>query len=94
MRRGNFLPCGRGCVRTVTDLNTGCGRNFANATKTQSLTLTDLNGKKNNSEILLRDLNARLFGIKKKTGGRKMFILRRFLIYATKKQFPDFLISS
>ena len=66
MRRGNFLPRSRGCVRTVTDLNTGCGRNFANATKTQSLTLTDLNGKKNNSEILLRDLNARLFGIKKK----------------------------
>ena len=30
---------------------------------------------------------------KKKTGGRKMFILRRFLIYATKKQFPDFLNS-
>ena len=91
MRRGNFLPCGRRCVRTVTDLNTGCGRNFANATKTQSLTLTDLNGKKNNSEILLRDLNVRLFGIKKKTGGRKMFIFRKFLRYATKKQFPDVL---
>ena len=71
MRSGNFLPCGRGCVRTVTDLNTGCGRNFANATKTQSLTLNDLNGKKSNSEILLRDLNARLFGIKKKKNWRK-----------------------
>ena len=77
MRRGNFLPRSRGCVRTVTDLNTGCGRNFANATKTQSLTLTDLNGKKNNSEILLRDLNARLFGIKKKNGRKKNVYLKK-----------------
>ena len=77
MRRGNFLPRSRGCVRTVTDLNTGRGRNFANATKTQSLTLTDLNGKKNNSEILLRDLNARLFRIKKKNGRKKNVYLKK-----------------
>ena len=80
MRRGNFLPRSRGCVRTVTDLNTGCGRNFANATKTQSLTLTDLNGKKNNSEILLRDLNARLFGIKKNWRKKNVYLKKIFNI--------------
>jgi hypothetical protein len=44
------------------------------------LTLTDLNGKKNNSEILLRDLNARLFGIKKNWRKKNVYLKKIFNI--------------